>query len=240
MGTAATEWVFLDTLSGRPARIPPEMIATFFPEGAPEETTQPEPIPSVEPPASGVFRVQPRVGWRDIDSALHMNNTSYFDYLSDCSIQALAAGRWSYQRFLSEGFTVQPLQMQIKYQQPALAGDVLDVLTWNSGLEQERLKQHYQINRSADGVLLAHATTRSACVSLVSGLPVPFFSGSGFGSELNKKWLAKIVSPAIFYDFVICLSQTGCFPVRKVEWQSRSPHQPTPGLPPPKQLRSAY
>jgi len=32
---ASTDWVYLNTATGQPATVPPEMITAFFPEGAP-------------------------------------------------------------------------------------------------------------------------------------------------------------------------------------------------------------
>jgi acyl-CoA thioesterase FadM len=74
---ASTDWVYLDTVTGRPATIPPEMIAAFFPEGMPEQSLPRERLPSAPPLPPGVFTARQRVTWRDIDGAQHVNNSNY-------------------------------------------------------------------------------------------------------------------------------------------------------------------
>src|SRR5512137_1171119 len=104
---ASTDWVYLDDATGRPAPIPLEMMAAFFPEGLPAEATAPrERLAPTPPPPPGVFRMQRRVEWRDIDTVGHVNNAVYLAYIEDCGIQAVAAHGWPISRMNAGGFGV--------------------------------------------------------------------------------------------------------------------------------------
>lgn len=68
---AHTDWVLVDSATGAPAPIPPEMISAFFPEGQPEQATPRERFPAAPPALPGEFRIRRLVRWQDIDPARH-------------------------------------------------------------------------------------------------------------------------------------------------------------------------
>jgi acyl-CoA thioester hydrolase len=68
-----TDWVYVDSQTGRPARIPAEMVATFLPDGAPPITPRRH-IPTPPTPPPGKFTMRHKVPWQEIDSAGHVNN----------------------------------------------------------------------------------------------------------------------------------------------------------------------
>ncbi len=168
---AWTEWVFIDTASAHPARIPPEMTAAFFPEGAPEALPAREHAPVQPPPPPGVFRARRRVVWADLDPARHVNNSVYLNYVEDCGMQVIAAFKWPVQRMWEEGFAIIARRNRIEYLQPAVLDDELELATWASDVKRATATRHYTITRVSDGALIARVDTLGVWVNLHTGQP---------------------------------------------------------------------
>ena len=140
---AHTDWVFLDGASLRPASIPEEMRAAFFPEGPPAAAPPREGFPDLSPPP-GAFRQRRRVERRDLDPAGHVNNCVYVDYVEEC-------GRlWAAAPLL-------PRQHRLEYRLPALPGDELELVTWAAEEGDAAGVRYTLVQRPADGALLARA-----------------------------------------------------------------------------------
>jgi acyl-CoA thioester hydrolase len=169
---AHTDWVFMDTATGRPASIPRDMMAAFFPEGLPEPAPPRPRFPSAPGPPPGTFRQRQRVEWRDIDTAQMVNNAAYLAYLEDCRVQAAAVYGWPLARMHSEGFAVVARRHRIEYRQPAVLGDELEVATWASGVKRDVAVRHYTVTRADDGALLLRARTLWTCVDVETGQPM--------------------------------------------------------------------
>ena len=103
---ANTDWVYLDTVTGRPATIPPEMIAVFIPEGAAEPAPPRERVPSLLPPPDA-WKTRRRVTWRDIDGAQHVNNCQLSGVCRGLrAMDALAARGWPLEHMVAEGMAL--------------------------------------------------------------------------------------------------------------------------------------
>jgi acyl-CoA thioester hydrolase len=169
---ASTDWVYLERATLHPASVPPEMIAAFLPEGL---TTAPQPrphFPTPPPPPPGVFKLRRRVEWRDIDTAQHVNNAAYINYIEDCGMQAAIAHGWSLDRTQTAGFAVIVRQHQIEYRQAAVLNDELELATWVSDVKRASAARHYTIQRVKDGELLVQARTLWVWVDLHTGAPI--------------------------------------------------------------------
>ena len=169
---ASTDWVFLDAATGRPATIPSDLIAAFFPEGAPDQAPPRERSISAPPAPVGAFTARRRVTWRDIDAAQHVNNSNYLAYAEDCVAQAMAAHGWPLERMLSEGITLVARRHQIAYLQPALLDDELELATWASDVTDESFVRHTIITRVGDGTLLAQVHSAYGWLDLATEKPV--------------------------------------------------------------------
>jgi len=163
-----TDWVFMNTVTGRPAPIPPEMATAFSPEGVARR----EPFPSTPPP-SGVFKVRRRVEWRDLDPGQHVNNAAYLSYVEDCGVQAAEAHGWSAARMAAEGVTMVVRRQRIEYLQQAILDDELELATWLADAEHSSAVQHATITRMRDEELVARARTLWEWVDVATGQPVP-------------------------------------------------------------------
>ena len=166
-----TDWVFIDTTSQRPVSIPTQLAGDFFPEGVPAEFPPRPAFPEAPPAPSGAFCMRRQVQWNDIDTLQHVNNAVYLNYITECSMQSLAACGWSWQRLYQLGLAVFLRRCQIQYLLPALLGEELEIQTWISNLRRVSAERHYTIRRTSDGALLARAQTYSAWVDLASGQP---------------------------------------------------------------------
>jgi acyl-CoA thioester hydrolase len=170
---ASTDWAYLNAATGRPAVIPTEMMAAFFPEGLSAEATASRRRPaSAPPPPPGVFRMQRRVEWRDVDPVGHVNNAVYLAYIEDCGVQVAAAYGWPMERMGAEGFAIVARRHQIEYKQPAVLDDELEVATWISEVRRTSAIRHYTITRLNDDALLARAHTHWVWIAPRTGSPI--------------------------------------------------------------------
>lgn len=170
---ASTDWVYLEAASERPAVVPPEMIAAFVPEGVAElEQVARLKAPSLPPPPPGIFTFRRSVEWRDIDTAQHVNNSVYFNYIEDCAMQAAVAHGWPLKRSQAAGFAVIARQHHITYHNPALLDDEIEISTWVALHGRATADRFYTITRLRDGLRLAQAVTRWVWVDLQTGRPI--------------------------------------------------------------------
>jgi acyl-CoA thioester hydrolase len=167
---AYTDWAFLDSTTGQPVPIPPDMVAAFCPEGLSELAPPRRRFPPAPPPPSSVFRLRRRVEWQDIDPAQHVNNAVYLAYVEDCGVQVAAAYGWPLARMQAEGFAIVARRHQIEYRQPAVLDDELELATWVSDVKRASAVRHYTITR--DSTLLAQARTRWVWADAKTGRPV--------------------------------------------------------------------
>lgn len=159
-----TDWVFLDRDTGRPATIPEEVIAAFFPDGDLGEAQERERFPVAPPAPPGLFTLSQRVQWRDLDSVGHVNNAAYGDAIENAAREAVAHCGWPARRMAAKGFDLATRQWRIEYRQQARPGDELVIATWLSELTEQGGLRHTTIARAGDGELLAQAFAVWECV----------------------------------------------------------------------------
>jgi len=169
---ASTDWVYLNTATGQPATVPPEMITAFFPEGAPPPAAPRAHFPEPPAPPPGAFKMRRAVLWQDIDMAGHMNNALYLAYMSDCAFETARAFGWPAQRCLEAGFAILVRRHHIEYRQPALLDDELEVATWLFNPRRVTVTRAFTLTRTRDQALMARAEVLYAWVDLRTGKPV--------------------------------------------------------------------
>jgi acyl-CoA thioester hydrolase len=169
---ASTDWVYLDADSGRPITMPPEMIAAFAPDGDVPPTPPRKRFPPAPSAPPGVFKVRRRVEWRDIDTAMHVNNAAYLNYIEDCGIRVAAAYGWPLVRCQAEGFLMVARRHHIEYRHPAYLDDELEIATWASDRKGATALRHYTVTRLSDGEVLALARTVWVWVDRETGRPI--------------------------------------------------------------------
>ncbi len=183
-----TDWVYINTATGQPATVPDELIAAFFPEGAPPQA-QARPHPAAPPPPPpGVFKVRRPVLWQDLDPVGHVNNARYVAYISDAGFQVATAFGWPASRMQAEGFGILVRKLNLHYRQPALLDDELEIATWAYGARRITAQRAYAITRVRDGALLMEAHGLYAWVNLATGQPVriPAHFMEAFGPNFTQ------------------------------------------------------
>ncbi len=169
---AATDWVYLDRQTLRPAPVPEEMVRAFAPERAGGSRAAREPFPEAPPPPAGMHRMERRVAWRDIDSVGHVNNAVYLAYIEEAGIDVARARGWPMSRMMEMGFGILARRHRIEYRLPAVLGDDLSIETWLSPPKRSSVVRHYVIRRGREGEDLVRARTVWVWVDLNTGRPI--------------------------------------------------------------------
>jgi acyl-CoA thioester hydrolase len=156
---ASTDWVYLDAATQRPLAVPPEMVAAFAGDAPLPPAAPRPPFPAPPPAPPGAFTVRRRVEWRDIDSAWHVNNAAYLNFIEDCGIQVANAFGWPLARWEAEGFAVVARRHHIVYLQPAALDDELTVTTFVVDFQRATATRCFLIRQAGSGDMVAQART---------------------------------------------------------------------------------
>ena len=177
VATAATEWVYLNTETLRPATVPESMVAAFWhPDTA--AGGRREPFPEAPPPPPGIYRMRRQVEWRDLDQAHHVNNANYLAYIEECNVGAAAAFGWSMDRIMEQGVAIVARRYRIEYREPAMIHDELEVTSFLADVKRATAVRHNEVRRVGDGALLARSYALWVFVDLATGRPIripPYF-----------------------------------------------------------------
>lgn len=141
------------------------------------------------PPHAG-FVAHFRVRHHEMDALGHVNNAVYLHYLEQTAIEHSAALGFSDERLRELGGLFIASRHEIDYLRPAVAGDLLQVVTWVAEMGGARSRRDYAILRrsppadgrppadgtlaageAAPGELLVRARTHWAWVGVADGRP---------------------------------------------------------------------
>jgi acyl-CoA thioester hydrolase len=141
------------------------------------------------PPHAG-FVAHFRVRHHEMDALGHVNNAVYLHYLEQTAIEHSAALGFSGERLRELGGLFIASRHEIDYLRPAVAGDLLQVVTWVAEMGGARSRRDYAILRrpppadgrspadgtlaaggAAPGELLVRARTHWAWVGVTDGRP---------------------------------------------------------------------
>jgi acyl-CoA thioester hydrolase len=141
------------------------------------------------PPHAG-YVAHYRVRHHEMDALGHVNNAVYLHYLEQTAIQHSAALGYSGERLRALGGLFIASRHEIDYLRPAVAGDLLQVVTWVAEMGGARSRRDYAILRreeptdgripadsvldagaAAPGELLVRARTQWAWVGVADGRP---------------------------------------------------------------------
>ena len=138
------------------------------------------------PPLDGLaFASYVRVRFHEVDALGHVNNASYLNYLEQAAIDHAASLGLDMERMERLGGAFVARRHEIDFLRPALAGDLLRVVTWLGEQRGARIDRHYRIERLSepapeatfagmalrgsdvprDGALLVRATTEWVLVT---------------------------------------------------------------------------
>ena len=155
---AVTDWVLVESASGRLRRIPAEMERRFGTAAAPGASRSPWTAPPV--PAAPIRGTYP-VRYTDLDSLMHVNNAAYVDLLFQAALDALGSAGWGLDALAAAGAVPLCVAGDVEYLDAARFGDGLAVTTWFTPTA-ETLDVHQTIARTRDERGLVRCTVRWA------------------------------------------------------------------------------
>ena len=171
---AWTDWVFLHRETMLPTTIPATIHKAYFPESSRAPRFTRSAFPEVPAAPAGLFRLERRVEWRDIDEMHHLNNAAYLSYVEDCAVQLAEHFGWSFEQWTDLGLAFVARQHRIQYLQPVLIDDRLEIQTWLFNVRRTSATRYYALHRTSDGELLSRVATLWALIDLESGRPTRF------------------------------------------------------------------
>ncbi|MBI1815500.1 MAG: thioesterase family protein [Deltaproteobacteria bacterium] len=148
-----SDWVYVDTASGKPVRAPEELQRGLMPGGVVAQERRPQ-KPALPPP--NAFRTARRVEFAAIDSVVHVNNAHYAVYLEQDLWDALAAHGWTLSPVTSDGL-LRARVYDIEYFDAAVYGDQLTDLVWVTNVAADGFRCEHTLER--DGRRLLHAVS---------------------------------------------------------------------------------
>lgn len=166
-----TDWIYINSETQRPTRIPKEMLSGFFPNGLPDEAPRPDPFPEAPPAPKGVFKLNLKVSWNEIDPMQHVNNAKYLAYFDHAGIEAITQYGWPMERTLAMNCGWVARKLRIEYLLQAKLGDELEILTYLSHRRSASVMRNYFIRFANSGELVCRAQTQWAFVDLDTEKP---------------------------------------------------------------------
>lgn len=105
----------------------------------------------------------------DIDRLGHVNNLAYMAWLLDAAVAHSAVQGWTAERYDQLGSVWVVRSHEIKYIEPAYAGQQIIVRTWVADMSKVSSMRRYRIERASDSAILCKAATRWAFIHLANG-----------------------------------------------------------------------
>ncbi len=170
---ATTDWVFVDTTTGRPTTVPPEMEEAFRAKNYSDDIIFPrDRFPKPAPQPEYVGNIHMPVEWRDIDSNQHVNNAAYFSYHENGIMALCAELGWTMERMNDAGFGIIVRKYRIEYREPAVFDDTLICKTWISDIRRATAVRHYELSRAKDGAICTRGRAMYVWVDLKTQKPI--------------------------------------------------------------------
>ena len=120
-----------------------------------------------------IFRHSLIVPDEAVDAHGHANNLEYLRWMQEAAVQHSTAQGWPPERYMEIGESWFVRSHSIEYLRPAMAGELVTVLTWVAGFESRRSPRRYWCVRARDHQVLAKAETMWIYVDLHTGRAIP-------------------------------------------------------------------
>jgi YbgC/YbaW family acyl-CoA thioester hydrolase len=169
---AVTDWVLVESTSGRLRRIPDEMERGFGTGGA----VAARPAWSAPSAPAAPIRASYPVRYTDLDSLMHVNNAAYLDVLFHAALDGLATVGWGLDALVAAGAVPLCTSGDVEYLDAARFGDRLAVSSWFTPAA-DGLGVHQEIARDTDGRALVRSTARWGWRDPLTRASVPTPSG---------------------------------------------------------------
>ncbi|NDJ54871.1 MAG: acyl-CoA thioesterase [Chloroflexi bacterium] len=172
---AVSDWAYVDAEQTRPAAIPDDLRQTFT--AGETSLSNGRRLKFVEPPPPPVrpYHMQRRVEWRDVDSAKHVNNAAYLEFLIESAVRAPGEFGWPMEQLVERGIGIYARKHHIQYKAQARLADLLDVKTWLHDVWGVRATRYYEI-RQGD-TLITRANSMFVLIDIEKGKFMRFTDG---------------------------------------------------------------
>lgn len=173
IGHGSTDWVLLDTVKQYPATIPPEIITAYSQGQDIREAPPRPPFAKIPAPPAHAFKAARRVELRDIDTANHVNNAVYLQYMADAEQLALAAQGWDASALAQHEAAVIVTRHEVAYKIAAVLNDALTVTTWTADVTPQGGTRYTIITRDSDNKLITQIRSEFAWAHARTGAALP-------------------------------------------------------------------
>lgn len=170
---ARGNWVFMNTETMQPQRIPKDVVEGFAPTGEEEEDLDAavnDPIVVEEPI---IHTEERRVQRHELDSQGHVNNSIYLTWAEQSVTNALRTAGWPPERFDDGEFAIYPLASEIEYFRSAMDDEPIWIVTRLAEVARDRAAWHNEIRHGATGELIAKATLVRAFTDALGPRSIP-------------------------------------------------------------------
>lgn len=151
---ARVNWVYLDTRTGKPARVTDNFALAFEPSGKSEELGIRLQKPQKTDDAFR-YRSRRRVQTYELDTLRHVNNAVYLHWIEQAYFDALRAAGHPIERNREAGWWALQGGHEIEYFEPAFDNDEIEVTSWVCEMGKVRGAWIHEIRNATSGKLLA-------------------------------------------------------------------------------------
>ncbi|MDZ7345122.1 MAG: thioesterase [candidate division KSB1 bacterium] len=151
---ARVNWVYIDLRTGQPARIPQEFFAAFDPSNELEELDI-RLQKSRSTDDSFRYRSHRRVQTYEVDTAHHVNNAVYLNWIEQAYFDAVRAAGYPVEQTREQGWLVLQGGHDIEYFEPAFDNDEIEIVSWICEMGKVRGAWTHEIYNTKNGKLLA-------------------------------------------------------------------------------------
>lgn len=143
------EWVYVESQTGQPTRVPDEWAAAPLEAGPPEDlrVRLSNPRPTSDPHR---YTSRRRVQFHELDTVRHVNHAVYLQWAEQAQLDALRAAGHAV-----EGPEVRTVGHEIQYFAGALADEEVEVVSWIGELAEGGAAWTHEISNATTGKLLA-------------------------------------------------------------------------------------
>ncbi|MFQ5613382.1 MAG: acyl-[acyl-carrier-protein] thioesterase [Anaerolineae bacterium] len=164
---ARIKWAFLNQETLAPTRIPQRMIDTFRPNGR-RSVRRLKPGQGEKPVANcHRYLSQRRVQHYELDSARHVNNAVYLNWVEQAFFDASSRAGYPPDSLPGQlGVVIIVRRNEIDYFRPAMDGDQIEITSWVNTMARTHGTWIHEMRRAADQTLLARAYSTGAFLDL--------------------------------------------------------------------------
>jgi acyl-CoA thioester hydrolase len=169
---ARVQWVYLDSGTGRPARLPTEIAERFAPTNEGEEELGIRMQKAQQTPDAFRYLTRRRVQTFELDTLQHVNHAVYLNWIEQAYFDAMRAAGHAVERTRLEGWLALQGGHDIEYFEPAFDNEEIEIASWVCEVGRVRGSWTHEIHSVDRGRLLAREYSLGIFVN-EEGRPVP-------------------------------------------------------------------